>query len=131
MLGKPQSTLPLVDRGRDSSVNSVLSQTLAESDAGVRITEWLDGLPRGRPILVVAAPDQMPAALTADLVSYLAWPRPVVVSSDREQSQKLLQNFRERYCAVGLCYVKPPPGLTNAKSFGPALTFILSEPKPE
>jgi hypothetical protein len=131
LVGKPLSTLPLVDRGRDSSVNSVLNQTLGEPELGPQISEWLAGLPRGRPVLIVAAPEQMSAALTADLISYLAWPRPVVVSCDREESKTLLRNFRERYCAVGLCYLNPPPGLAKGKSFGPALTFIVSEPKPE
>ncbi len=128
---KSKSSLPLVERGRDSSVNSVLLQTLGESEVAPRLTEWLDALPRGRPILVLAAPDHLSASITADLISYLAWPRPVVVSTDREQSQKLLRNFREHYSAVGLCYLPSPPGLTPGKSFGPALTFILSEPPPE
>jgi len=89
------------------------------------------GLPRGRAVLVLAAPDDISAVLTADVISYLAWPRPVVVSFEREQSLKLLRNFRERYCAVGFCYLPPLPGPTTGTSFGPALTFILSEPNPE
>jgi hypothetical protein len=130
MIGKPPAALPLVDRGRDGSVNSVLNQTLGEPGLAGPIAEWLAELPRGRPVLILAAPDHLSAALTADLLSYLAWPRPAVLSTDREQSQKLLRNFRERYGALGLCYLPPPPGVVPAKTFGPALSFLLAEPTP-
>jgi hypothetical protein len=127
MVGKPKTAVPLVDRGRDSSVNAILLQTLGERALAPRMSEWLAGLPRGRPILLLAPPDNIAASFTADVLSYLAWPRPAVVSCEPEQSRLLLRNFRERYCAVGLCYLPPPPGMTKGPSFGPALTFILSE----
>lgn len=130
-IGKSQLAIPLVERGRDSSVNSVLLRTLGEPELAPRLTEWLAQLSRGRPILVLSAPNNAAASFTASLISYLAWPRPVVVSTDREQSQKLLRNFRENYCAVGFCYLPPLPGLAPGKSFGPLLTFVLSEPTPE
>ena len=130
-LGKPPSALPLVDHGRDSSVNTVLQQTLDQPEAARAISEWLARLPEGRPILVVAPPKHMAAAITADTVSYLAWPRPVVVSTDPEQTKDLMKGVRERFAAVGLCYMSAPPGFTQGKLFGPALRFIPSEPVPE
>jgi len=131
MVGKPASALRLVDYGRDSSVNTVLAQTLGEPGMADAITQWLRKLPGDRPILVVAPPRQMPAAITADIVSYLAWPRPVVVSTDTEESRNLMKGFRERYAAVGLCYMSAPPGVTKGKLFGPALRFVPTEPLPE
>jgi hypothetical protein len=125
----PDSALPLRDFGRDGSVNSVLENTLNEANASEQITEWLGGLPRGRAILVVAPPNNMSAALTADLVSYLAWPRAVVVTSEPEKTRRLLATAREHFCAIGLCYVAPPDGTKVSKSFGPALTFIGAEPR--
>ena len=125
---RSKASLPLVERGPDSSVNSVLLQTLGEPALAPQLTEWLNELPRGHPILVLAAPDHLAASFTADLISYLAWPRPVVVSTGRDQSQKLLRNFREHYSALGLCYLPPPPGVTPHKSFGAVLTFTLSQP---
>lgn len=129
--GKLPPSLPLADRGPDSSVNSILSRTLAEADAAPRLTQWLSELPGRRPILLLVAPDQTRATLTADLVSYQAWPRPVVVSPNRQRSFELLQNAPDRYCAVGFCYLDPPPGGTRLQSFGSRLTFITSGPKTE
>ena len=131
-IGKPESALRLVDYGRDSSVNTVLEQTLGEPGMADAITEWLAKLPAGRPILVVALPNQMAGAMTADMVSYLAWPRPAVVSMDAEQSKQLMKGFRERYAAVCLCYMPPPPpSFPQGKLFGPALRFIPTEPVAE
>lgn len=126
-LGKPDSALALKEYGRDSSVNTVLEQTLNETDASAKITEWLATLPPGRSILVLAPPNNMPAAITQDLISYLAWPRRVEVSSDPHKMRELLANASERYCAVGLCYMEPPPRARVSKQFGPALTFIATE----
>jgi hypothetical protein len=135
-LGRPPAALPLVDHGRDSSVNTVLQQTLDQPEAAREITQWLAKLPAGRPILVVAAPEQpaltMSAAITAQAISYLAWPRPVVMSTDSEEAKGLMKGFRERYAAVGLCHMPPPPpGFPQGKLFGPALRFIPSAPVPE
>lgn len=127
--GRPDSALEPKDFGRDGSVNSVLEQTLNVPKASEQITQWLAQLPAGRPILIIAPPDNMPAAITADLVSYLAWPRPVDVSSDSEKSRKLLATARGHYCAVGLCYLHPPGRAPISKSFGEALTFISMEAK--
>ena len=125
--GKPDSALEPKDFGRDGSVNSVLEQTLDVPKASEAITKWLAQLPPGKPILIVAPPDNMPAAITADLVSYLAWPRPVDVSSDPARSRTLLGSARGHYCAVGLCYMSPPARAPISKTFGPALSFIVLE----
>jgi hypothetical protein len=135
-VGKPPSALPLVDHGRDSSVNTILQQTLDQPEAARAITQWLAKLPEGRPILVIAAPidpkQKMAAAVTADTISYLAWPRPVVVANEAEEARKLMPGFRERFAALGLCYMPPPPpSLPQGKLFGPALRFIPSEPVAE
>lgn len=135
-IGRPPAALPLVDHGRDSTVNTILEQTLDQREAAAAITQWLAKLPEGRPILVIAAPQDpaqtMVAALTADTISYLAWPRPVVVSIDADEGRKLMSGFRERFAAVGLCYMPPlPPSFPPGKLFGPALRFIPSEPVPE
>lgn len=135
-VGKPPSALPLVDHGRDSSVNTILQQTLDEREAAGAITQWLAKLPAGRPILVIATPgdpsQKMAAAVTADTISYLAWPRPVTVTIEPEEARKLMQGFRERYAALGLCYMPPPPpNFPQGKLFGPALRFIPSEPVAE
>lgn len=131
LIGKPKSTRPLVPGGRDSSVNFLLLRTLGEAELAPRITEWMAELPRGRAIFILIPPENAAAALTADLLSYLAWPRPVVVSSDREQSTRLLGHFPERFCAVGLCFLPAPAALPPGKSFGRSLQFISSEPTPE
>jgi hypothetical protein len=130
-LGKATSGLPLVDHGRNSSVNTVLEQTLGEPGMPDAIRAWLAKLPPGRPILVVAAPNNMPADITADSVSYLAWPRPVVVGSKPEEIRALMSGARERFAAVGFCYLSAPPGITQGKLFGPALRFLPSQPVPE
>jgi len=127
-LGRPDSALALHDLGRDGSVNAVLETTLNETNSSERITEWLDGLPRGKAILLVAPPNNMSAALTADLVSYLAWPRAVVISSEAERSRKLLATAREHFGSIGFCYVAVHGGARTIKSFGPALTFVGAEP---
>jgi hypothetical protein len=116
--------------GRDGSVNTVLEQTLYEPKVAERLTDWLSGLPSGRAILVITPSDNMPAAITGDLISYLAWPRPVVISSDLQKTKSLLANARERYCAIGVCYLPPPPQARISKTFGPALSFI-SFPAPQ
>jgi hypothetical protein len=135
-VGKPPSALPLVDHGSDSTVNTILQQTLDEREAAGAIEQWLAKLPAGRPILIVAAPkdpvQKMPAAMTADTISYLAWPRPVVITTEMEEARGLMQGFRERYAAIGLCYMPPPPpSFPPGKLFGPALRFIPSEPVAE
>lgn len=130
-MGKQESALPLKDWGRNGSVNSVLEQTLNEPKAAERLTDWMSGLPSGRAILVITPPDNMPAAITADLISYLAWPRPVIVSSDLQKTRLLMANAREHYCAIGVCYLQPPPQMKTSKTFGPALSFITFEaPQP-
>jgi hypothetical protein len=68
-LGKPESALALKEYGRDSSVNSVLEQTLNEADTSGKITEWLNTLPPGRSILVLDPPKNKPAAITQELIS--------------------------------------------------------------
>lgn len=123
-IGHPSLAIPLRDRGRDSSVNSILQHTLGEPNLADRLTQWLHDLPPGEAVLVLAPPEQMDAALTANLISYLAWPRPVYVSAEPDRSRQLMQNYRDRYAAVGLCYLTPPPGLKIDKSFSPALGFI-------
>ena len=131
MMGKPESALPLKDNGRDGSVNTVLEQTLNEPKAAERLTDWMSGLPNGRAILMITPPDNMPAAITADLISYLAWPRPVVISSDMQKTRTLMASAREHFCAVGVCYLQPPPQAKISKTFGPALSFISFEaPQP-
>ncbi len=130
-LGKASSGLPLVDHGPDSSTNTLLEQTLDQPGMPAAIHAWLDKLPVGKPILVIAPPNNMPAALTADTISYLAWPRPVVVSKTTEETRELMKTARERFVAVGFCYFPAPPGVTQGKTFGPALRFISSQPLPE
>ena len=130
-MGKPESALGLKDCGRDGSVNTVLEQTLDEPKAAERLTEWMSGLPSGRAILVITPPDNMSAAITADLISYLAWPRPVVISSDLQKAKALMVNARGHYSAIGVCYLQPPPQMKISKTFGPALSFITFEaPQP-
>src|SRR5690349_5929658 len=108
-LGKPPTALPLVDRSRDSSINTVLEQTLGEAHVAGAITDWLAKLPEGKEILVLSPPDNMGAAITADAISYLAWPRPVVMSAKPEEMRALMST-RDRFAAVGLCYMQAPPG---------------------
>lgn len=122
-LGWSKAPLALTDRGPNSSANSILHQTLGEPRLASRIAEFMEGLPQGRPILILAAPNNTSAALTADVLSYLAWPRPAVVSTDREQWPELLL---QHYDALAFCDVDPPPG-AKTHSFGRALTFILFE----
>ena len=131
MVGKPAAAIRLVDHERNSSVNSILEQTLGEPGLPDRITEWLAKLTPGRPILLLAPPNNNPAAIAADTITYLAWPRPVVFSHDPEKTKQLMQGFRERYAAVGLCYMSTPPGFNQGKTFGLALRFIPSAPVPE
>ncbi len=128
---KHQAPSWLDDYGRNSSVNTILSRTLKEADVAPRVEQWLSELPRGRPILMLIAKNQGSAILTADLVSYLAWPRPVVLVSNPEQSLALLRNARERFCAVGFSGLDVPPDVTGKQSFGSALTFIPSTSKTE
>lgn len=128
MIGKARSHWPPVAGGRDSAVNTLLLRTLGQPELALDLAEWMAGLPRGRPLLILAPAESAAAVLTADLLSYLAWPRPVVVGGEREQSTKLLADFPGRFCAVGLCYLPPPAGRMPKKSFGQNLQFILSEP---
>jgi hypothetical protein len=124
--GKPESALPLTNYGRSSSTDTVLEQTLNVPQASQKIAEWLDTLPREKTILVIAPRDNMPAAITADLISYLAWPRPVIVNSDPAKTRGLLADGRDKYGAIGWCYLQPPP-LKISKTFGPALIFTTME----
>jgi len=130
-LGKATSGLPLVDHGRNSSVNTVLEQTLGEPGMPDAIRAWLAKLPAGQPILVVVPLNNMSADITADSVSYLAWPRPVMVGKKPEEIRALMNGARERFAAVGFCYLSAPPGITQGKLFGPALRFLPSQPVPE
>jgi len=122
--GRPKSAVALEDFGRDGSVNSTLDQTLGEEKCAERITTWLEGLPPGRAILLVADANNNRAGVTADLIPYLAWPRPVIVSYDPQKAGREFAGARGRYCAVGFCYFMPPQGAPMSKSFGPALSFV-------
>jgi hypothetical protein len=121
--GRPKSAVALDDRGRNGSVNSVLEVALGEKKCAERIGLWLDELPRGRSVLLVADPKNNRAGVTADLIPYLAWPRPVVVCYDLPNAAARLASGRDRFCAVGFCCVMPPEGSVISKSFGPALAF--------
>ncbi len=127
MLGKPNSTVPLADRGRDGSVNSVLEHTLAEQHLAPRITQWLERVPPERPVLIIS-PDwqNRPATLVADVLSYLAWPRPAQVVFGVEESIAHLRRFPAHYGAVAFCYLRPPPGFPPGTAFGPGLTLVAA-----
>jgi hypothetical protein len=127
MLGKPDSTIPLLDRGRDGSVNSVLEHTLAEAHLGSRVTQWLERVPPERPILIISPHWQnRQATLAADVLSYLAWPRPARVVFGAQESIAHLAQFPAHYGAVAFCHLPPPPGFAPGTAFGPALTLVAA-----
>ncbi len=129
-IGRSTAALPLVDHGSNSSVNTLLEQTLGEPEMPEAIASWLARLPPGRPILLVAPRTDMSAALRADTVSYLAWPRPVEVAKNPQEASVLMRQTPDRFAAVGFCSA-PPPENFKGKRFGPALWFISKEPVAE
>lgn len=129
MLGKPNSTVPLVDRGRDGSINSVLEHTLAERHLASRITRWLERVPPERPILIISPHWQnRHATLAADVISYLSWPRSAQVVFGAQESIAHLRQFPARYGAVAFCHLPPPPGFPPGTAFGAGLTLVAAPP---
>jgi len=127
--GAPGSAVPLDDYGRNGSVNSVLNRVLDQPHCAESIAAWLNALPPGRGVLVIAQPNSNPASLASDLIPYLAWPRVVTITSDLQTAAAEMHSAPDRYCAIGFCYVSPPPGMPVAKSFGPALSFVTLHSK--
>ncbi len=120
----------LTDRGSDSGVNTSLAALGARDQVNLsqRIIAWLDCIPTHRPLLIVGAPKNVAAAGTAQLISYLAWPRPVLIScGDLEESAIHLRDFPEKYGAVALCHLTTSAKPENSTDFGPALTLIAPE----
>ncbi len=130
---RPDAQIALTSRSALSSVDSVLFQTLGQPAASERILSWLSASVDSRPLLVMLAPGNPGANQTAELISYLAWPRPVdlmiVPASVKERYVEAAQG--RKYAGVCFCSLHVAPDPRTGIGIGPALTCAsFSGPRP-
>ncbi|MEA3213813.1 MAG: hypothetical protein QOE70_6870 [Chthoniobacter sp.] len=127
---RPGGGFPLKSCGRQGSVDSILEKTLGRPDLEPALSAEIGRLPSGDALLILAPPGKASAGLVAEVVAYLAWPRPVtLVIEPVHLSAASLLPMRERFAAVVLCEVPAPDSFPAGHAFGPALTLIPLTPQ--
>jgi hypothetical protein len=109
---------------RWSSTDKYLLNTAGLENGSREILHALSRVPASKPVAVFALQSSASSTLTAYIISYLAWPRPVrmVTIAGKEKPEPIEQHS---FGALFFCGMAPPPDQIAGERLGSNLTFVL------